>query len=146
MIVSSAVVKAGILPNPKLFFGFEELEFCLRVKDAGFSILIDGLGILEERRRSGNLEANFRWKGKSMGVGCVVNRQYYSLRNMLFILWSRGEYIGYIFLLSKTFVKILVSPRYGFRYFREFSALQINAVFHHLKGRYGYYLSTNRDH
>lgn len=142
MIVSSKIVKAGILPDPKLFFGFEELEFCLRVKDAGFKVLVDGQGIMDARNRLGNLGSNYRWKGKSIGDISRINRQYYSLRNMLFILWSRKFYFGYFFYLGKSLIKIPFSIRYGSAYFLKFSNLQITAVFHHWKGRYGQYIST----
>ena len=142
MIVSADVVKAGILPDPKLFFGFEELEFCLRVKDAGFKILVDGDGISEARHKAGNFDKTYRWKGKSMGDFSRVNRQYYSVRNMLYILWSRGHYFGYGFFLLKNLIKIPVSIRYGTSYFIKFSKLTLIAIYHQWIGRYGQYIPT----
>lgn len=142
MIVSAKLVKAGVLPNPNLFFGFEELEFCLRVKDAGFSVLVDGQGIMDARRQSGNSNPDYRWRGKSIGDSSRINRQYYSVRNMLFILWSRGHYLGYLFYLTKSLVKIPFSIRYGFEYSYKFSKLTLTAIYHHWIGRYGQYIST----
>lgn len=142
MIISAQVVKAGILPDSKLFFGFEELEFCLRVKDAGFSILVDGQGMIEGRSSAGNLDENYRWKGKSIGDISRINRQYYSVRNMLFILWSRKHYFGYLFFLSKSLVKIPFSIRYGLDYFLKFSKLTLTAIYHQWIGRYGQFIST----
>jgi rhamnopyranosyl-N-acetylglucosaminyl-diphospho-decaprenol beta-1,3/1,4-galactofuranosyltransferase len=40
-LVSRAVVEAGVLPDPELFFGFEDFDFYCRVRDAGFSVLVD---------------------------------------------------------------------------------------------------------
>lgn len=142
MIVSSKVVKAGVLPDPKLFFGFEELEFCLRVKDAGFKVLVDGEGISEARKKAGKSAKNYRWKGKSIGDSTRINRQYYSVRNMLYILWSRGHFFGYLFFLLKNLIKIPVSIRYGTSYFIKFSKLTLIAIYHQWIGRYGQYIPT----
>ena len=40
-LVSRAVVDAGVLPDPELFFGFEDFDFYCRVRAAGFSVLVD---------------------------------------------------------------------------------------------------------
>ena len=140
MIVSSKLIKAGVLPNPDLFFGFEELDFCLRAKDAGFSILIDGEGILKARNRQGNSNPNYRWKGKSYGRVDQLNRQYYSLRNLLFILSSRGEWQGYSFLLFKTFGKMIFAFRHGFDYGIKFCKSQYLAISHERKRQLGQYV------
>ncbi|SHO65385.1 glycosyltransferase [Algoriphagus zhangzhouensis] len=142
ILVSSKVIRHGIVSDPKLFFGFEELEFCLRVKDAGFLILVDGKGMMDARIKAGNLSPGYKWKGKSIGDLSRINRQYYSVRNMLYILWSRGEYLGYFYFLIKSLVKLPFSIKYGFSYFRKLSGLYGTAIFHHLTGRYGQYIAT----
>lgn len=142
MIVSAQVVKAGVLPNPKLFFGFEELEYCLRVKDAGFKVLVDGKGIIEARNQAGNFHKNYRWRSKSLGDNTRINRHYYSVRNMLFILWTRGHYFGYFFFLTKNLIKIPLSLKYGISYFSKFSKLTLVAISHQWQGRFGQYIST----
>jgi rhamnopyranosyl-N-acetylglucosaminyl-diphospho-decaprenol beta-1,3/1,4-galactofuranosyltransferase len=40
-LVSRAVVDAGVLPDPDLFFGFEDFDYYCRMRDAGFSVLVD---------------------------------------------------------------------------------------------------------
>jgi hypothetical protein len=40
-LVSRAVVESGVLPDPELFFGFEDFDFYCRVRAAGFSVLVD---------------------------------------------------------------------------------------------------------
>ena len=42
-LVSRAVVERGVLPDPDLFFGFEDFDFYCRVRSAGFSVLVDVL-------------------------------------------------------------------------------------------------------
>lgn len=142
MIVSSKVVKAGVLPDPRLFFGFEELDFCLRVKEAGFKIIINGEEIRKSRMKEGKTSPDYKWEGVSFGKRYAINRQYYSTRNLLFILISRKYYFGYFYLLFKTFGKIFFSFRFGFNYGFTFSKMQIIAIYHHLIGRYGLYKPT----
>jgi GT2 family glycosyltransferase len=40
-LVSRKVIDAGILPDEKLFWWAEDLDFCLRVRQAGFRVLVD---------------------------------------------------------------------------------------------------------
>ena len=40
-LVSRRVIDAGIVPDESLFWWAEELDFCLRVKQAGFRVLVD---------------------------------------------------------------------------------------------------------
>ena len=41
-LVSRAVVDAGVLPDPALFFGLEDFDFFCRLRAAGFEVLVDG--------------------------------------------------------------------------------------------------------
>lgn len=137
MIVNSEVVKRNILPTEKLFFGFEELDFCLKVKAAGFRVIFDGENVKNGREANGNSDPNYKWRGKSFGNHDGVWRQYYSLRNMLYILSSRNFVLGYLFCLSKSLLKILLSVRYGYFYFNRFGKAQICAIYDHFTGKYG---------
>ncbi|HLX87139.1 MAG TPA: glycosyltransferase [Acidimicrobiales bacterium] len=40
-LLSRAVVDAGVLPDPELFFGFEDFDFFSRVRQAGFAVAVD---------------------------------------------------------------------------------------------------------
>ncbi len=40
-LISRAVVEAGVLPDPDWFFGLEDFDFFCRVREAGFSVLVD---------------------------------------------------------------------------------------------------------
>lgn len=41
-LVSRRVVDAGVLPDEGFFFGYEDFDFWLRVRAAGFQVLLDG--------------------------------------------------------------------------------------------------------
>lgn len=112
MIINSKVVKAGVLPNAKLFFGFEELDFCLRVKKAGYVIMLDGDAWLKSRIELGKVNANYKWKGSHSGRVDLIWRQYYSGRNMLDILFKNKYYIGLLFFL----IKLMAKSVYGFKF------------------------------
>lgn len=114
-IINRAVVDAGVLPDKDLFFGFEELEFCLRVKDAGFKLLIDGYLHKELRVLKGRIGYKSPLYNKK-----PVNslwREYYSTRTVLF-LSKRKKTLNLfaLFFLIKILVKSIYLFSYGFSY------------------------------
>lgn len=40
-LVSRAVIESGVWPDPALFFGYEDFDFFFKVRQAGFSVLVD---------------------------------------------------------------------------------------------------------
>jgi len=91
-IISRKVAEAGIFPNKNIFFGFEELEFCLRVKEAGFRLLIDGNLHKELREVNGCI-------GYKISLYIKKNknslwREYYSTRGIMFIS-KKIEHLSY---------------------------------------------------
>lgn len=137
LIVHSNVIRYGVLPTSKLFFGFEELDFCLKVHDAGFKILFDGRGILAQRISAGNTDPAYRWRGKSIGEQKKLWRQYYSTRNMLYILKSNALWIAVIFNLGRTVAKSIYGFRFGWDYGLKHFRIQWLAMFHFFIGRFG---------
>lgn len=71
-----------------LFFGFDDLEYGLRMKAAGYSIYAHGDLWLEERVRNRRLQLNIR---PSTGLDEPSWRRYYGLRNLIAILRAAGE-------------------------------------------------------
>lgn len=109
MLVSSDVVKAGIIPNKDLFFGFEELDFCLKVSRKGYSLVVDCSLFLEARKASNRLDYKqpfYRYKKNLV-------REYYSLRNLLYISDSLTLNSMKKNLLVKGFAKSFYGYRYG---------------------------------
>jgi GT2 family glycosyltransferase len=137
MIVNGNVIRAGVLPTEKLFFGFEELDFCLKVKNKGFKILFDGSAILTRRIADGHTQGSYRWRGKSLGDNSKLWRQYYSTRNMLYILKSNGLWPALIFNLLRVIVKMLYSFRFGRAYGVKHMRLQQLALKHFFTRQFG---------
>ena len=83
-LIHRSVYEAGILPEPNLFFGFEELCFCLRMKRSGFAILINGDDLLRYRRNANKI--GYKRPFFRTIQTDKIWRQYYSVRNLLHIL------------------------------------------------------------
>ena len=79
-----AIRAVGVF-DADLFFGFEELEFGLRLKAAGFELIAHGPVWLDKRRRHGSRLAGIR-----IGLDQPGWRRYYSLRNLIVILRRHG--------------------------------------------------------
>lgn len=130
MLVSAEVIRGGILPNKDLFFGFEELDFCLKVSRKGYSLIVDCNLFLEARKNSDrvNFERPLYLKKSNL------SREYYSLRNLLII--SDSLTLGNMKnqLYKRWIAKSIYGFRFGFFYgFKNFKMIWL-ALFHHWKG------------
>lgn len=130
MLVSSEVVKSGIYPDKDLFFGFEELDFCLKVSRKGFALIADCGLFLEARKQTSRLEFERPAYQKKKNL----NREYYSLRNLLYISDSLTLNSMKWKLIGRWSVKALYGFRYGFRYgSQNFKNISL-AFWHHARG------------
>jgi GT2 family glycosyltransferase len=114
MIVSAEVVKRGILPDPDLFFGFEELDFCIAVKKAGFRIVVNNNLFWKLRMKWGR--TGFIKKQYIKKSNRALSKEYYSTRNLLFIAKKNGYAIMKYKLLMKFLLKVIYGYRYGVQY------------------------------
>ncbi|HEY5750349.1 MAG TPA: glycosyltransferase [Chryseolinea sp.] len=112
MIINAEAVKMGIVPDEKLFFGFEEFDFCYRVKRAGFRILVDGDLFYEYRRVTGNLDKK-RPLIAMKSNETALKREYYSKRNLIYIFRKNGMVLPLMVLLAKSMLRGLFGFRYG---------------------------------
>jgi hypothetical protein len=80
-----AVAAAG-LPDERLFFGLEEVEYCLRIRRAGLSLLVDGPLMLDHRRAAGRLGHSVRRSPLPAGGDAGLWRRYYTTRNYVFMM------------------------------------------------------------
>lgn len=74
--------------RPELFFGFEELDYGLRMTDAGYSLFVDG----ELLRSYAPLLSDYAQRTRpSLALDEPRWERYYGLRNVLWILIHRGH-------------------------------------------------------
>ncbi|MEP1088210.1 MAG: glycosyltransferase [Algoriphagus sp.] len=130
MLVSGKVAREGIAPDPELFFGFEELDFCLKVSRKGYAIVVDCKLFLEARKLHQRLE----FERPAYQVKSNLNREYYSLRNLLMI----SDSLTLPGMRNQLIKKWLAKAVYGFRYGPKYGAKNFRLItlgfYHYLRG------------
>lgn len=130
----NAVRAVGVFDD-RLFFGFDDLEYGLRLTADGWNLYCDGEYRLSRRvaaGRVGKKQSRPTWTMSSDSW-----RSYYSRRNTLLILRYHRSWRGVLWVaavgLAKPVASLPRSPRIGLRALR----LQYRAVWHGLTGRSG---------
>ncbi len=145
MIVNSQVVKEGVLPDEKLFFGFEELDFALSVKDKGYKNFITG-DISLQIRKSKN-------KGEKKNKAIKISPQkaydslwldYYSYRNLLIIAFhKKSNYVASIAIILRGVLRSLLGFSKGLKYGSKNFKIVYLGIFHGLLNKFGYIVKKN---
>ena len=135
IVNASVVVQSGILPDESLFFGFEELDFDLRIKEAGYSIIADSELYLRNRIHHNRL--GFKLKRGLKKPIDKLWREYYSTRNLMLIIKKQKKYSTLSWLLFKNMIKSILAFKHGFRYgIKNFKYIFLG-VFDFLRDRRG---------
>jgi len=113
-IVNKAVIQAGVLPNSELFFGFEELDFDIKTKKAGFQMIVSSTDFLRVRAKYNHLSYKEPYYTIKTKRGLI--REYYSIRNLIRILKSNHLYTAFIYQIMKALIKSVYGFRFGFGY------------------------------
>lgn len=135
MIVNSDLVRAGILPNDKLFFGFEELDFCLKAKLGGYNLVVSSELFLRARLKYGRI--GFKRPAYSLKPIHDLKRQYYSTRNLLYIVKANKLYFAFAYQLVKACIKSVYGFRYGFNYGKINFVMLSKGLLHVMTGKLG---------
>ena len=135
MIVNANLIRSGVCPNERLFFGFEELDFCIRANSSGYKLVVPTELFLRAREKYGRL--NFEKKLYHKKSLESLKRQYYSTRNLLSILWENSMYTGFFFQLFTALVKSLYGFRYGWQYGSINARYLLSGIFDFMAGRLG---------
>jgi glycosyltransferase involved in cell wall biosynthesis len=128
-------------PSEAFFFSHEDSEYCLRIRQAGLKVVVDGDQMFESRRRAGRLnlqskaELRRRW---SVPHAQRPKRQYYSTRNYIFMMrrtfdrpdLARREAMKAVARCGRAWLR---GPGYGMR----FTRLQLRAILDGYRGRMG---------
>jgi glycosyltransferase involved in cell wall biosynthesis len=113
-VIKGESVLKGIKPTPKLFFGFEDLDHDLQQKKAGYKILVHTGLFLDLRRKWNRMSVKrppIQKKDES-----VLWRDYYSIRNSLFVMAKNRYYTAFWSILFISIGKSLLNYKHGFRY------------------------------
>jgi GT2 family glycosyltransferase len=90
-LVSRAVHDAGVLPDPEWFFGFEDFDFFCRVREAGFSVMVDALtagNVAHHETTAGRIELH---SGNRPSDPEESWRAYYVARNYFSLARRHGS-------------------------------------------------------
>lgn len=138
LMLRSSILESVGLPDPKLFFGLEEMEYCLRIRRAGYRLLVDGSLLHQYREHFGRLGHHARrLPARRHPVGKLW-RRYYNSRNYIYLMRNT---FGRPDLARREAVKALVRTaacwRHGFRYGWRYTRLQLAGVRDGFTGRMG---------
>jgi GT2 family glycosyltransferase len=114
MIVNADLIRKGCLPNGELFFGFEELDFCIRAKKLAYKLVVPTDLFLRSREKFNRLNRKksfqiFRKKE-------ALKREYYSVRNMIIILRDNKLYRALLIRVIKSIARVVFGFSRGFEY------------------------------
>ena len=117
--LASAVRDVGTFAT-NLFFGFDDLEYGLRLRRGGYRLFAAGSLWLDQRRKEGRLGLHVR---PASALGEPGWRRYYSLRNTIHILRSNGRNataarVAVVRGIAKPLVNLPRSPRGAWRHLR----------------------------
>jgi GT2 family glycosyltransferase len=135
-LVSKRVFKLGLLPTADLFFGFEDLDFSLSLKRAGFNIITSGDIHLKHRELAGRMRMSKKVQVKRNKES--LWREYYSVRSLAYILLYRQKtFFGFMVFILRNLLKSFFVFKYGFKYGRKASYFILKGLFDGFFGRMG---------
>jgi GT2 family glycosyltransferase len=97
-------------PDPDLFFGFDDLDLGLRIRDAGFRLYSSGVA------RNHGMTQMVHGRRVSLASSPPTWRRYYSLRNLVLVLRAHDEHLGAVSMsllagVVKPLVNVVRRPR-----------------------------------
>lgn len=132
------VVESVGLPNGNLFFGYPDLEYCLRIRSAGYRLLVDGKLMYEHRARDGRLNLEVKQSLLPYRSYDSIWRNYYTTRSYIFMMtqiFKRSDLARRETL--KAMGRILMSWKRGVKYGAAFTGYQLRGVVDGYLGRMG---------
>ena len=135
IINSDVCLKKKVYPDQSLFYGFEELDFDLRMQEAGYVLVVDKE--LYKRHR-----VKFNRIGLQVKRGLKKDenriwRDYYSIRNSLIIQQKNKLFSALFITIMRSFFKIASGFRYGVTYGNANARVILYAIIHFLMGKRG---------
>ncbi len=137
IIMTNAVASVG-LPAPQLGFGYEELEFCLRLRKAGLRLLVDGDFFMEHRRLVDRL--NYRKPVSAMPKESANTmwRGYYGTRNYIHMMRRTFNQPRLAHKLAmKAMIRSALSFTRGFGFGVKYTRYQLRGIRDGYAGRLG---------
>jgi GT2 family glycosyltransferase len=135
IINADVCLKAKVYPDESLFFGFEELDFDLRLQEAGYVLVVDKELYKRHRLYWNRIEFTIK-KGVKKDLN-RLKRDYYSIRNSLIIIKKHKLFTAFFLTFTRSLLKIIRGFRYGIGYGYKNAKFIIYALIHFLIGKKG---------
>lgn len=135
IVNGNMVTNYNIFPDKKLFFSFEDLEFDIKIKKIGYSLLVDKSFYLQHRHFHNRIvlpPKNLRRKSDN-----ALKREYYTIRNDMYIFFKNKFYFANIVIFSYFTLKSIVSYKFGLDYGNKTFLNVMKAFKDFLFGNYG---------
>lgn len=132
------VVESVGLPNGNLFFGYPDLEYCLRIRKTGFKLLVDADLMHKHRADAGRLNLKRRQSLLPSRSYDSIWRNYYTTRSYIFMMtqtFNRPDLARRETL--KAIGRMLMSWKRGLKYGAAFTGYQLRGVVDGYLGRLG---------
>lgn len=135
LVNGSAIRSFAVLPDPSLFFGFEELDFDLSLQRAGFNLYVDKEQFRKHRDYFNRTGVSVQ-RGKRKEVK-KLRREYYSIRNSLIIFRKNCMWTSLMTTIIRSKLKLFAGFRFGFTYGCKQAGYVSLALFHFIIRRTG---------
>jgi GT2 family glycosyltransferase len=138
-LINSLVVKKGALPNKDFFFSFEDLDFCLKVLDLNFKIVVPSAIMIESRKSKDRWDLKInKLKALNEVKGTNLWREYYSIRNMTYLFsYTRHDSAVLIRYFIKYLLKIILSYSKGMKFGWQTTYYTVLGYTHGIMGKLG---------
>jgi GT2 family glycosyltransferase len=90
-LLSRRVASAGVLPDPDWFFGFEDFDYFLRIREAGFSVLVDSVAARAVEAHETTQGREHLHQGVRPSDSDESWRAYYTTRNFFSLARRHGS-------------------------------------------------------
>jgi GT2 family glycosyltransferase len=137
MVSSEAIASVGV-PDERIFFGFEDMDYCIRLKKEGFRLLIDGDMFLNRRFAWRRIKHRIPRSIVRLRDHSQIWRSYYSTRNYIWIMnrkCARPDLAARE--VGRALVRAALGYRRGWRYGCAHLKMQRGAIIDGYLGRTG---------
>jgi len=99
-LVSRSVFEAGLLPDPRWFFGLEDFDFFCRLKEAGFTVVVDGEAARSVADQQTSIGRDQAFEAERPNDAGEAWRAYYHARNSIELVRRHGRPSWYLWHLA----------------------------------------------
>jgi GT2 family glycosyltransferase len=135
IINADVCLKKKVYPDESLFFGFEELDFDLRMQEAGYVLVVDKELYKRHRVKFNRIGLQVK-RGQKKDKNRIW-RDYYSIRNSLIIQQKNKLFSAFFITIMRSVLKIISGFRYGVTYGNANARVILHALIHFLLGKRG---------